>query len=147
MLAHVSASRQFDPAQPQISSSKLRRVTTSAALTSLAYAEDPADNLFAEEFTFYGGSYLVLPGIAEAAEFILANLCKGIFLAGKPNLPNDFRARASRLIRASLMVLDNGARAAGLHRGMAGDSNLGHDIYIPAANKLPAVGGTASPLK
>lgn len=136
MLAHVSASRQFDPAQPQISPSKLRRVITSAALTSLAYAEDPADNLSAEEFTFYGGSYLVLPGIAEAAEFILANLCKGIFLAAKPNLPDDFRARAFRLIRASLMVLDNAARAAGLHRGLAGDSNLGQNIHIPAANKL-----------
>jgi hypothetical protein len=122
--------------QPQISPSKLRSVTISAALTSLAYAEDPADNLFAEEFTFYGGSYLVLPGIAEAAEFILANFCTGIFLAAKPNLPNDFRARAFRLIRASLMVLDNAARASGLRRGMAGDSNLGQNIYIPPANKL-----------
>lgn len=136
MLAHVSASRQFDPAQPHISSSRLRRVTTSAALTSLAYAEDPADNLFAEEFAFYGGSYLVLPGIAEAAEFILANVCKGIFLTPEPNLPNDFRARTYRLIRASLMVLDNAGRAAGLRRGMAGASNLGQNIYIPQANKL-----------
>ncbi len=111
-------------------------MTTSAALASLAYAEDPADNLFAEEFTFYGGSYLVLPGIAEAAEFILANICKGIFLTPKPNLPEEFMARVFRLIRTSLMVLDNATRAGGLHRGTAGHSNLGQDIYISPANKL-----------
>jgi hypothetical protein len=144
VLAHVSASRQFDPAQPHISPSKLRCVTTSAALTSLAYAEDPADNLFAEEFTFYGGSYLVLPGIAEAAEFILSNLCKGIFLAAEQNLPDDFRARAFRLIRASLMVLDNAARTAGLHRGMVGDSNRYENIYIPQATKLQRLKAAAT---
>ena len=36
--------------------------------------EDPPVNLFSELITFYGGDYLVLPGISESGVFILSNL-------------------------------------------------------------------------
>ena len=92
MLAHVSASRQFDPAQPQISPSKLRSVTISAALTSLAYAEDPADKIY----DLAGGLSRPIRGLKKG-EYIVA--------WGKDPLPLYVAAREGSVV-INLLRLD-----------------------------------------
>jgi len=83
---------------PHISSSKLRTICDHEALQSLAHYEDPAENQFAEEFTFFGGSYLVIPGIAQSAEYMLSNLCKAIFLDPHETLPGELRSHGFQIV-------------------------------------------------
>lgn len=81
-LAHSVGSLHFNSG-PDISTAKLREICTHPSLQALAQYEDPAENQFAEEFTFFGGSYLVIPGIAQAGEFMLANLCKAMTMGSQ----------------------------------------------------------------
>jgi hypothetical protein len=121
---------------PKISSAKLRRICTHPSLESLAPYEDPAENQFAEEFTFFGGSYLVYPGIAQAGEFMLSNLCKAIFLDPRQSLPQRFRSRAFRLVSSALHVIDAVAKKAGIGRGTAPVSDRYGPIVVPDAGTL-----------
>jgi hypothetical protein len=124
---------------PKISAGRLRRVCAHPALESLAYAEDPAENLFVEEFSFFDGPYLVLPGIAQAGEFILSNLCKAIFL-NSASWPAGFKAEAFQLVASTLTVSNVVLQKAGLRRGVPPASNRYEDIVVPDA-------GTFSKLK
>ncbi len=57
-FAHSVASLRLT-AGPRISSSRFRRTCVHRSLEELAYAEDPAENVFTEEFTFFGGPFLL----------------------------------------------------------------------------------------
>ena len=134
-LAHCAASVTPSTA-PRVSGGKLRSICAHPVLESLSYAEDPAENQFAEEFTFFGGSYLVLPGIAEAGEFMLSNLCKSIFLDPNQSFPRQFKSRAFQLVSSALHVLNAVAQKAEIARGTAPTSDRYEPVIIPAAARL-----------
>jgi hypothetical protein len=79
---------------------------------------------------------LVLPGIAQAGEFMLSNLCKAIFLDPRESLPPEFISKAFQLVSSTLRVLDAATRRAGLRRGIAPRSNLSEPIVVPDAARL-----------
>jgi hypothetical protein len=134
-LSHVIAS--LAPGQtPHISSGKLRAICAHEALQDLAHYEDPAENQFAEEFTFFGGSYLVIPGIAQSAEYMLSNLCKAMFLDPSETLPGEFRARSFQVVSSALHAVDTVADKAGIRRGTPPASDRYQPIYIPDATTL-----------
>jgi hypothetical protein len=118
---------------PQISSGRLREICVHPSLQAIAYAEDPAENQFAEEFTFYGGSYIVFPGIAQSGEYILANLSKAIFLGQSKLLSGEYKSRSFELISAALHVMDAVAKKAGIRRGTPPKSDLHEEIVIPSS--------------
>ena len=121
---------------PHISSGKLRQVCEHPSLQALAHAEDPAENQFVEEFTFFGGSYLVFPGIAQDGEFILTNLCKAIFLDPHESLPHNFRSLSFQIVSSALHLVDTVARKAGVRRGTAPTSDRYEHIVVPDALTL-----------
>ncbi|MDO1499086.1 hypothetical protein Q2T40_01800 [Winogradskyella maritima] len=49
---------------------------------SYNYLEDPPINIFTNVITFYGGDYLILPGISDGGDFILSNVL-GLFFIRK----------------------------------------------------------------
>jgi len=134
-LAHTVASLEPGPV-PEISSGKLRRVCAHEALQDLMQYEDPAENQFAEEFVFFGGSYLVIPGIAQSAEYMLSHLCKAFFLDPRQTLPADLRSRAFHVVSSALHVANAVALQAGLRRGITPTSDGYKPIFIPDAATL-----------
>jgi hypothetical protein len=48
------------------------------------HLEDPPVNLFTELITYYGGDYLVLPGISDSGVFILSSMLDVIFHIENP---------------------------------------------------------------
>jgi hypothetical protein len=135
-LAHVVTSIPFKKDSPEVTASRLRQFCDSHALNQLTFAEDPAENMFTEEFTYFGGSYMVMPGIVGEGVFILENLCKAIFLSRKQNFPPEFRKRVHDLVSAALCISDFVLRTAGLRRGAAPVSNLGGGIDVPGTATL-----------
>lgn len=134
-LAHTVASLPIKPG-PRISAGKLRQICEGPELSALAYAEDPSDNVFAEEFPFFGGSYIVMTGIAEGGEFILSNLCKALFLKQDQRLPRQFLMRAFQLVFAGLHASHEVSRRAGIRRGMAPVSDRYRPIFLPTPDRL-----------
>ncbi len=134
-LSHCAASLKLNQG-PNISSGKLREICQHSALESMAHLEDPAENPFAVEFTFFGGSHLVLPGVTQDAEFILSNLCKAIFLSDREKFPHDFRCRAFQIVSAALRLSNAIAEKAGIRRGIAPSSDRFEPIFIPNAETL-----------
>jgi hypothetical protein len=135
-LVHIVASLPPNPNKPAITTSRLRQVCDSSALNELSYAEDPSEQVFAEEFIFFGGSYAVLSGIAADGGYILSHLSKAIFLRRNQSLPREFRKRVYDLMLGSLCVSDHILRRAGIRRGTPPVSNLGRPIEVPGAAKL-----------
>lgn len=115
---------------------KLRQIVRQPELDSLAAYEDPAENQFAEEFTFFGGSFLVFPGIAQAGEFMLASLCKAVFLSPNQALPHSFRSRALRIVSSALHLTHAVAKKAEIRRGTAPNSSRYSEIVIPTSSTL-----------
>lgn len=54
------------------------------------YLEDPPTNLFTDLVTFYGGDYLIFPGITESGSFILTNLLAAVFQWPDSGIPKEF---------------------------------------------------------
>lgn len=135
-LAHTIASLPVENIRPEISASRLRQICEVPALEELSFAEDPAENMFAEEIPFFGGSYTVMPGIVGEGVFILENLSKAIFLNRDQRLPEDFRREAHDLFLGALTVSDFVLRSAGIRRGTVPVSNLGHGIEVPGTASL-----------
>jgi hypothetical protein len=77
-----------------------------------------------------------LPGIAQAGEFMLSNLCKAIFLKPETSWPQEFKSRAFELVASALTVLSTAARNANLRRGMLPVSDRYEKIFVPDAATL-----------
>jgi hypothetical protein len=83
------------------------------------YLEDPPVNLFTELITFYGGDYLVLPGISDSGVFILSSMLNVIFHIDN-TLPDKFK----RLVYDSSILMlglsDYCVKTSGLTRYLSG---------------------------
>lgn len=76
--------------------------------------QDPCENPFTEAVTFYGGSYIVFPGIGENITFVARHMA--LAACNSPRVADGFRAIITPLFHAVLAVSNEVARKAGLHR-------------------------------
>ncbi len=98
-------------------------------------SEDPFNNQFTEAFSFYGGSYIVFPGIAEEQTFILINLVKAIFFEGENFFNEQFKRKAYQLTLAILLLSNEIARCAGLERGVE-PVDTSSDVVFPTSQDM-----------
>jgi hypothetical protein len=100
---------------------RLRVLLNSNALagSAIGRSEDPCDNLFTEEISFFGGSYLAVCGRGEETCFLMRLLTTSIFKYPSSTLPREFEQGARAIISAALTISDESTRKAGLRRGIA----------------------------
>ncbi|MCG6138708.1 MAG: hypothetical protein MET45_29620 [Nostoc sp. LLA-1] len=108
----------------------------SSSLKSFIWMEDPFANPFTEAFTFYGGSYIVFPGIAEESTFIWRQLINAIFFHPNPFPNYQFERKARQLFLAVLALSNEIARRAGLERGIEPISAPRDNVVIPSSQRL-----------
>jgi len=82
--------------------------------------EDPPVSPFTKIITFFGGDYLILPGISDGGDFILSNILGAIFHT-KNKLPNTFKSLVSQLSLLMLNISDRAIRDVGLDRYLEAD--------------------------
>lgn len=97
------------------------------------HLEDPPVNLFTELITYYGGDYLVLPGISDSGVFILSSMLDVIF-----HIDNSLLDKFKRLVYdASALMLglsDYCVKTSGLTRYESG--NLEDNKILIGENNL-----------
>ncbi len=137
-LAHAIASLPNDPNKPAISPHRLRTILNVSPLGNgpIVQEEDPFNNPFTEAFTFFGGSYVVFPGITEEATFILRHLATAVFLHPKPFPNKDFVTLAYRFLLAVLVLSDEIARRAGMGRGVEPIERPDKKVIVPDAKRF-----------
>lgn len=67
------------------------------------YLEDPATNLFTDLVTFYGGDYIIFPGIMDGGSYVLSKLLTAIYNWPNSGISDQFR---SNCMHASLLILN-----------------------------------------
>lgn len=132
-LSHITTCLHPEPDKKRISRHKLNRVCNFEPIGNsfIKSSEDPCDVPFTEAFTFFGGSYIVFPGIAQDVVFALKHLAAAIFLLPefkKQNKP--FVDEVYNLILPTLILSNEIARRAGLERNIA-PKYYPNNIYIP----------------
>jgi hypothetical protein len=133
-LSHIAACLHPEPNKKRISRHRLNRICNFEPLGNsyIKLSEDPCDVPFTEAFTFFGGSYIVFPGIAQDVVFALKHLAAATFLLPefkKQNKP--FMDEIYNLILSILILSDEIARRAGLERNIAPKYHP-NDVYIPS---------------
>lgn len=73
------------------------------------YLEDNPVNLFSDLISFYGGDYIVFPGITENSSFITSTLVRMLFLIPHHNISPDF---LDKCLQASKLLLELSNRMA-----------------------------------
>ncbi len=135
-LAHAAACVTAIAGKPNISAGRLRLICDSPELSSYSWAEDPCDEMFVEEMSFFGGSYRVMPGITEAATFILQHLSKAIFLGSRVFAPREFVREARLLLGTALIISEEVSRRAGLAIGTLPIAAYREPIVVPDSATL-----------
>jgi hypothetical protein len=71
-LGHTAGCLDWAEDKPRISKNRLRQTLNSPPISDsiIKHYEDPTNNFFTEPFLFFGGSYLVFPGILEGGTYI-----------------------------------------------------------------------------
>lgn len=98
---------------------------------SYHHMEDYPTNLFTDLVTFYGGDYLIFPGITESGSFHISSLLKAIFHWPTENIPDDFRNNCTHLSLFILTLSDKIAKRLDVHRYMRGTIEAS-EIHIPS---------------
>lgn len=98
---------------------------------SYDYREDPTDNFFTENVIFFGGNYIVYPGIAENGTQILNNFLEGIFTVDN-NLPHEFKLKVHNATRFLLEISTTIANRSGHVRFLTENSDGDNEnITVP----------------
>jgi len=99
--------RNFNDDKPNVSQ---------AALTTFLnenypshYLEDPVTNLFTDLITFYGGDYIIFPGITEGGSYVPSKLLTAIYNWPDSGIPDRFK---SNCMHAALLILNLSDRVA-----------------------------------
>lgn len=100
-----------------------------------SYMEDPCVNLFTDLVTFFGGDYLLLPGITESGEQMLTNLLTAIYQWPDSHLPDQYKTNVKFVARLLLLISDKVAKNAGLHRYQNGEDSE-ELIEFPVADRF-----------
>lgn len=84
------------------------------------HLEDPQNNIFTDLVTFYGGDYLLFPGITENGSFILENLFTAIFQWPDSGIPNYYISNCSHAASFVLAISNTIATRLGYKRYQVG---------------------------
>ena len=139
LAACAAAARDAADGKRAASPSALRSILDGPILSDpqLIMMEDPVGGWFVESLTFLGGAYLMFPGIAINAAFILRHLGQAIALHRKPYSNAQFASAAVRLFHAVLTLSNEVVRRAGLERGVLPIEVAGeHRIVVPRGERL-----------
>jgi hypothetical protein len=140
-FAHAAASLPERRGKRPIGRKQLYRFCNTKPLGNglIPKAEDPCANLFTEAFPFHGGSFLVFPGIAGEATFILRHLMYAVFGQPDPFPDAAFAYQAQALLSGILTVSTTVAHRAGLYRGIAPVSVQNGKVVLPDQQRLDAL--------
>ena len=97
--------------------------------------EDSPVNQFTDLVTFYGGDYLIFPGITENGSFILSNLLAGLFHWPNSNIPKELRSNCQQVTMLLLNISNIIAKRLGYSRYQDGEVESSQ-IYIPDSRLL-----------
>jgi hypothetical protein len=96
------------------------------------YMEDPVDSFFTENIIFFGGNYIVYPGIAENGTQILNSFLEGIFTLDN-TLPPTFKLKVHNAARFLLEISKVIAKRCGHTRFLAEkDDDEIENINVPS---------------
>lgn len=140
LIACAHAIASLEPAQghPAMSLHRLRQIFEVEPLGKgeIADREDPAEQPFTEAFPFYGGSYIVFPGIAEESTSILHQMVRALFLCRDPFPDQMFIKRVEKLLFAMLALSNEVAQQAGLDRGIKSMSLPDGGVLVPDTQQM-----------
>lgn len=137
-FAHAAASLPERRGKPPIGRKQLYRFCNTKPLGNgfIPQSEDPCANLFTQAFPFHGGSFLVFPGNAGEATFILRHLMYAIFGLSDPFPDAAYGYQAQALLSGMLAVSTEIAHRAGLDRGIAPISMQNGKVVLPDQQRL-----------
>ena len=101
---------------------------------SIGMAEDPPENLFTENVVFYGGNYIVYPGITEGGSFILHTLFDSIVHQGE-DFPKKFTAIVSATSLSLLALSNKVARRMSHSRYMDSPDTWRENVEVPVRSQ------------
>ncbi len=132
-LAHTAVSIPLISDKPKISRHRLNKLCNEPPLgdSKIQSQEDPCPNAFTEAFTFFGGSYIVFPGMSGETTFHLKHLNKAVFFSNDFKDHKDFIKRVFELNRLILAISNAIAHRAGLCRNLS-PKTTSRQIIIPS---------------
>jgi hypothetical protein len=115
-MAFSICSCLYEENQPVMSKSRIKSIYNSNlyGLEKVSVYEDPFEQMFTESITFYGGTYIVFPGITETGTMIVKQLLKAIFLSGRNPEFREFYKKAFDVAILFLSISNAMAEKAGL---------------------------------
>jgi hypothetical protein len=128
-LAHVTPAQGVTPTKLR---SLLRRQDFGGQ--EVLSQEDPYDEVLVQGLTFYGGSYLVSPGMAEGLVTATEDLLRAIFSSRA--LPQEFQEKVYIAARTALTISDRIYRRVGLTRGTKASKYRTAPLVVPSAARL-----------
>lgn len=141
-LAAAIASRPIVADLAKISAGGLKRLARSEALSRLgAHLEDRVFAPFSECVLFFGGDYVVLPGLQEHATFIVKAIATGMFLSQDKFEDQDFATRCYQMLRGVLAVSNELVRRAGIPRNTPAQVANFSTIMVPDASEVDRLAG------
>jgi len=138
VLAEVIGSIPHDGRKRIVSPHNLRQICNTPPIgrSWISSMEDPFENCFTDAFTFFGGNYVVLPGVGEEGIFAFKHICNAIFKNANGRLDQEFVKSAYGLILATLLISNRICEKANLHRGIEYVAHKNKDVIIPDVSKL-----------
>lgn len=133
-LAHAVGAVSAGGKHEQIDQGRLRAFCDNPPIgeSFIAQMEDPADHLFSEAISFFGGSYTIIPGLAERIRFDLQILLQSMFLVPDNGIPRttlrDLRRKCIALLTVSQLM----SQRAGLVRGIAPSFTDTEGVFVPS---------------
>ncbi len=141
-LAAAIASRPVLAGRAKISAGGLKRLARSEALARLgAHQEDRVFAPFSECVLFFGGDYVVLPGLQEHATFIVKAFATGMFLKRDTFGDHGSTATCYQLLRGVLALSNELARRAGITRNTPAQVANSSTITVPDASEVDRLAG------
>jgi hypothetical protein len=116
-VAFCLCSCPYEDNKPVMSKSRIKSIYNSNlyGLEKVAVYEDPFEQMFTESITFYGGTYIVFPGITETGTLIIKQLLKAIFLSERKSEFGEFYKEAYDVAILFLSISNAMAEKAGLN--------------------------------
>jgi hypothetical protein len=94
------------------------------------HMEDPPNNLFTDLITFFGGDYVIFPGITENGNFILTNLLAAIYHWPESGIPKNFEINCWHKATLILAISNEMALRLGYGRYLIGQEAI-NEIEVP----------------
>ena len=138
-LAHLLASISPSDGAPPIPRAQLIELLDKhfGSVSDFAETDDPAPQMFTEEFNFSGGPYIVFPGhIADGQDSLRWLLRAAVLYRDEPIGSITFLEEVHQAAWLCLKVSNEIAGAVGLQRGIAPNNGDSGEIEVPFAQAM-----------